>query len=74
MTTTDFYYDTIEYTIGMASGRFFTCYKVEEFEMRALEKSLYENIPDDKPVKFYFDCDFKCPTDGSFIYSITNFL
>jgi hypothetical protein len=32
MTTTDFKYDTIEYTIGMASGRFFKCDKVEEFE------------------------------------------
>ena len=64
MATTDFNYDTIEYTIGMASGRFFKCDKVEEFEKRAMKDSLYENIPDDKPVKFYFDCDFKTPTDG----------
>jgi hypothetical protein len=64
MTTNDFNYDTIEYTIGMGSGRFFKCDKVEKFEKRALKKSLYEDIPDDKPVKFYFDCDFKCPIDG----------
>jgi hypothetical protein len=64
MTNTDFKYDTIEYTIGMASGRFLQCEKVEEFEKRAQKNPLYENIPDDKPVKFYFDCDYKCPTDG----------
>jgi hypothetical protein len=29
-----------------------------------MKDSLYESIPDDKPVKFYFDCDYKCPTDG----------
>jgi hypothetical protein len=61
MTINDFKYDTIEYTIGMGSGRLFTCHNVEDFETRALEKSLYESIPDDKPVKFYFDCDYKFP-------------
>jgi hypothetical protein len=57
-TTTDFKFDNIEYAIGMTSGRFFKCDKIEDFERRALQGSLYENIPDDKPVKFYFDCDY----------------
>ena len=61
--STDLKYDTIEYTIGMASGRFFACNKVEDFEQRAMKDPLFENIPDDKPVKFYFDCDYKFPID-----------
>ena len=64
ITSTDLKYDAIEYTIGMASGRFFTFLKMEDFEKRAEKDPLFENIPDDKPVKFYFDCDYKFPIEG----------
>ena len=50
ISSTDFNYDTVEYTIGMASGRFFTCSKTEDFEQRAVKDPLFEKIPDDKPV------------------------
>jgi hypothetical protein len=62
--STDFKYETIDYTIGMASGRFFTCNKVDDFEQRAVKDPLFESIPDDKPIKFYFDCDHKFPIEG----------
>jgi hypothetical protein len=64
MTTTDFNYDTIEYTIGMDSGRLFTCHNVEEFEEKALKDSLYESIPNDKPVKFFSTVILNVPQTG----------
>jgi hypothetical protein len=33
--TTDSKYDNIENTVGMESGRFFKCDKIEDFERRA---------------------------------------
>ena len=63
ISSTDHTYDAVEFTMGMESGRFFTS-KAEDFEKKAEKKDCFERIPDDKPVKFYFDIDHKFPTEG----------
>jgi hypothetical protein len=66
MTTTnltDFNYDVLKYTVGIDSAYFKYLHK-SNFEKEALKNSLFELIHDDKPVKIYFDCDYKFPTDG----------
>ena len=63
ISSTDHKYDAVEFTMGMESGRFFTS-KAEDFEKKAEKKDCFERIPDDKPVKFYFDIDHKFPTEG----------
>ena len=63
ISSTDHKYENVEFTMGMESGRFFTS-KAEDFEKKAEKKDCFERIPDDKPVKFYFDIDHKFPTEG----------
>ena len=53
-----FNYDTVQYTMGMKTGKIHEC-KPSEFEAICKVKNNFEMITDDVPVKLYFDCDHK---------------
>jgi hypothetical protein len=60
-------YGSVDFAIGMESSRIFTC-KDDVFEKRAEDKSLFENIPDDKPVKM---CNYEFPHSETYDVQFT---